>query len=70
MGLYPEFIFTDKDFAQINAAQFTWKDIKVQLCKWYIKKAIITHLSNNKTSRSSFNLLSEFGTRFPFNNIE
>ena len=70
IGLHPEFILTDKDFAQINAARFTWKGIKVQLCKWHVKKAIMTRLSSNKVSRSSFNPLSEFGIRFPFNNIE
>ena len=27
-----QFFITDKDFAQISAACFVWKDIKVQLC--------------------------------------
>ncbi len=70
MGVYPEFILTDKDFAQINAARFTWDGIKVQLCKWHMKKAIMARLTSNKPSRnSSFNPLSEFGIRFPFNNV-
>jgi hypothetical protein len=70
MGVCPDFILTDKDFAQINAAYFTWKGIKVQLCKWHMKKAIMTRLTSNKSPRnSSFNPLSELGIRFPFNNI-
>ena len=70
MGLQPEFLLTNKDFSQINAARFTWKEIKIQLCKWHIKKAVITRLTSNKIPRkSSFNPLSEFGVRFPFNNI-
>ncbi|RGB36099.1 hypothetical protein C1646_758544 [Rhizophagus diaphanus] len=27
-----EFLLTDKDFAQINEARFTWKDFEIQLC--------------------------------------
>jgi len=48
-GLEPTFFLTDKDFAQISAAKFVWKGIKIQLCLWHIKKAIETRLSNNKT---------------------
>ena len=47
-GLEPEFFLTDKDFAQISAACFVWKEIKVQLCLWHIKKAVEARLSNNK----------------------
>jgi len=50
-GLEPTFFLTDKDFAQISAAKFVWKGIKIQLCLWHIKKAIETRLSNNKTSQ-------------------
>jgi len=42
IGIQPEFILTDKDFAQINAARFTWNEIKIQLCKWHMKRAILT----------------------------
>jgi len=48
LGLEPEFFITDKDFAQISAARFVWKDIKVQLCLWHIKKAVEARLSSNK----------------------
>ncbi len=48
-GLQPEFFLSDKDFAQISAARFVWKSIKVQLCLWHIKKAVEARLSNNKT---------------------
>ncbi|RHZ59378.1 hypothetical protein Glove_364g89 [Diversispora epigaea] len=47
-GLEPEFFVTDKDFAQISAAQFVWKNIKIQLCLWHIKKAVEARLANNK----------------------
>lgn len=67
-GIYPEFFHTDKDFSQINAARFTWEGVKIQLCKWHIKKAIKTRLASNKSTRNSqYNHLSEFGSRFPFN---
>ena len=48
LGLEPEFFITDKDFAQISAARFVWKNIKVQLCLWHIKKAVEARLSSNK----------------------
>jgi len=71
-GLNPTFFLTDKDFAQINAARFTWPHSKIQLCKWHIKRAVFIRLSSNKiTTRSSgYNPLSEFGVRFPFRGIE
>src|SRR5205823_5473500 len=69
-GVQPLFFLTDKDFAQINAVQFTWPHTKIQLCKWHVKRAITTRLSSNKATRSSFNPLSEIGKRFPFNGVQ
>ena len=69
-GINPKFLLSDKDFAQINAACFTWENIKIQLCKWHVKRAVVTRLESNKAPRnSSFNSLSELGARFPFNGI-
>ena len=34
------FFLTDKDWAQINAAQQIWPNVKVQLCLWHLKKAV------------------------------
>ncbi|CAB4433197.1 unnamed protein product [Rhizophagus irregularis] len=48
LGLEPEFFITDKDFAQISAARFVWKNIKIQLCLWHIKKAVEAKLGSNK----------------------
>ena len=70
-GLQPKFFLTDKDFAQINAAIFTWPHCKIQLCKWHVKRAITTRLSSNKATRSSsFNPLSELGKKFPFDGVQ
>jgi hypothetical protein len=70
IGIQPEFLLSDKDFAQINAARFTWKDIKIQLCKWHIKRAILARLSSKKMPRNAtFNPLSELGSHFSFNGI-
>jgi hypothetical protein len=70
-GLQPKFFLTDKDFAQINVIRFTWPQCKIQLCKWHVKRAIITRLSSNKSTRSSgFNPLSELGKQFPFDGIQ
>ena len=66
IGVQPEFLLSDKDFVQINAARFTWKEIKIQLCKWHIKRAVLARLSNNKMPRNAtFNPLSELGSHFP-----
>ena len=48
LGLEPEFFITDKDFAQISAAHFVWKNVKIQLCLWHVKKAIEARLGSNK----------------------
>ncbi|PKY21650.1 hypothetical protein RhiirB3_435306 [Rhizophagus irregularis] len=37
---------SDKDFAQISAAQMTWPEIKIQLCKWHIQRAVETKLKD------------------------
>ncbi|CAG8833027.1 20941_t:CDS:2, partial [Gigaspora margarita] len=38
---------------------------------WHIKRAVMSRLASNKESKnSSFNSLSELGTRFPFDGIE
>ncbi|PKK58529.1 hypothetical protein RhiirC2_670778, partial [Rhizophagus irregularis] len=44
--LNPIFFLTDKDFAQISAAQMTWPEIKIQLCKWHIQRAVETKLKD------------------------
>ncbi|CAB4402168.1 unnamed protein product [Rhizophagus irregularis] len=44
------YILTDKDFAEINAAQTVWPEAHLQLCVWHIQCAIKQHLSSNKTS--------------------
>lgn len=69
-GIRPEFLLTDKDFAQINAARFTWEGVKIQLCKWHIKRAVMARLVSNKSTRSAqLNSLSELGRRFPFDGV-
>ena len=49
--LYPEFIFTDKDFAEINAAKAVWRESHIQLCFWHIKKAILTKSDQVKSKK-------------------
>ncbi|EXX52940.1 hypothetical protein RirG_248570 [Rhizophagus irregularis DAOM 197198w] len=44
------YILTDKDFAEINAAQTVWPETHLQLCVWHIQRAIKQRLSSNKTS--------------------
>ncbi|KAF0497176.1 ATP-dependent DNA helicase pif1 [Gigaspora margarita] len=37
-GLHLQYFFTNKNFAEINAAKEVWPNISVQLCLWHIKK--------------------------------
>ncbi|CAG8844168.1 3396_t:CDS:2, partial [Gigaspora margarita] len=41
-------LLSDKDFSQISSAQAIWKDLRVQLCKWHVKRAIEQKLSSTK----------------------
>jgi hypothetical protein len=47
-NIYPQFLLSDKDFAQISAAQMTWPTTKVQLCQWHLLRAVKTKLKNSK----------------------
>ncbi|CAG8651404.1 2613_t:CDS:2 [Rhizophagus irregularis] len=50
-GLNPEFLLTDKDFAQITASQRIWVNTKIQLCRWHIKRSVEARLASNKLSQ-------------------
>ena len=66
IGLNPDFIFTDKDFAEINAAKSVWNESHVQLCLWHIKKAILTKIrSSKKQERYSSFTITDLAN-FPF----
>ncbi|CAG8841962.1 10803_t:CDS:2, partial [Gigaspora margarita] len=41
-------LLSDKDFSQISSVQAIWKDLRVQLCKWHIKRAIKQKLFSTK----------------------
>lgn len=43
-------ILTDKDFAEINAAQTIWPEAQIQLCAWHVQRAIKQRLASNKQS--------------------
>ena len=45
LNLNPSFFFTDKDFAEINAACYIWPSINIVLCWWHIKRAIKQRLT-------------------------
>ncbi|EIN06505.1 hypothetical protein PUNSTDRAFT_90128 [Punctularia strigosozonata HHB-11173 SS5] len=43
----PQFVHTDKDIAEIKAAQEQWPYSKNQLCWWHLRRAIRTRLGGN-----------------------
>lgn len=46
------YFITDKDFAQISAAQYVWPNVKIQICLWHIKKALKRRLADNTLPKS------------------
>ncbi|GBB87485.1 hypothetical protein RclHR1_13980003 [Rhizophagus clarus] len=55
-GLDPEFILTDKDWAQIKACHSTWPNAKIQLCRWHINRAITMRLQSDQiVTRDTYN---------------
>lgn len=46
------YFITDKDFAQITAAQHVWPNVKIQICLWHIKKALKRRLADNTPPKS------------------
>jgi hypothetical protein len=48
-------VYTDKDLAQINAAQATWPDVNIQLCLWHVKRAVEQKLSSRAGQQSRYN---------------
>ena len=53
-GIKPTFVHTDKDIAEIKAAQAVWVTAKHQLCWWHLKKAVKSHLESSKLSTSVY----------------
>jgi MULE transposase domain len=47
-GIDPEFIFLDKDSAEISSARDVWPAAKLQLCWWHIIRAVDKRLKINK----------------------
>ncbi|CAG8552189.1 12724_t:CDS:2 [Ambispora gerdemannii] len=47
-GLEPQYFFTDKDSAEINATKKVWSSINVQLCLWHVERAIKEKLKSCK----------------------
>jgi transposase-like protein len=47
-GLRPQYFYTDKDFAEINAAKEVWPNADIQLCQWHLERAIRQKLKSRK----------------------
>ncbi len=49
-GFRSKYIFTDKDFAEINAIKATWPDgsVRPKLCLWHALKSIKKHVLASK----------------------
>jgi hypothetical protein len=59
-NLKPKFFHTDKDMAEIGAAQSTWGQV-VSLCMWHLKEAILARLKKPKLSTTPYNPLLAVG---------
>ena len=54
-GINPVFIHSDKDMAEIGAAQEVW-EAKINLCWWHLRRAIRTRLAKTKLATSPYNV--------------
>ena len=61
-----EYFFTDKDFSQINAAQSTWPNAKIQICLWHAKRALKKKLSDNELKNFSHHSLLNSHQQYDF----
>jgi len=52
--LISKFIFTDKDFAEINAAQAVWRNSQTRLCLWHIKRGLTCLRSKKKQQKFAY----------------
>ena len=55
LGIYPEFILTDKDQSEINAVGHVWPNAKHQLCFWHALRAIKQRLVKTKALPAHYN---------------
>src|SRR5688572_30587014 len=64
------YFITDKDFAQITAAQYVWPNVKIQICLWHIKKALKRRLADNTLPKTITYSSYTAHETFDFINIE
>lgn len=57
-GVKPDFVFTDKDFGEINAVTNVWGPLKVQLCLWHMERALNRKLVEKHKKSKNSNLIS------------
>lgn len=65
-GLQPQYFYTDKDFAEINATKEAWPNTSVQLCQWHMEKAIKEKLKSHKRIRHTQYQSNEAADEFDF----
>ena len=62
-----EYFLTDKDFSQINAAQSTWPNAKIQICLWHAKRALKKKLSDSEEPQNfNYHSLLNFHQKYNF----
>ena len=65
-GLHPQYFYTDKDFAQMNAAKEVWPEAGIQLCQWHVERAVKRKLASRKRIKCSKYQVDEAVTEFDF----
>ena len=68
-GLHPHYFYTDKDFAEINAAKEIWPEADIQLCQWHVERAIKEKLRSRKKIQRTQYLPLEAAMEFDFIDI-
>ena len=55
-AVYPKWVLTDKDMAEISMSQQVWEMAKSQLCGWHQKKAVNECIRKAKLSTTPYNV--------------
>lgn len=53
--VFPRFVHTDKDMAEVTMAKWVWPHTRTQLCWWHLKKAIRERVARAKLLTTPYN---------------
>jgi hypothetical protein len=55
-GVNPTFMHVDKDIGEIGALKTVWKESKISLCWWHLRRSVRTRLAKAKLATTPYNV--------------